>query len=1124
MRIRLLIPVWLALACAGAPLSAETQLLRQPDVSDEHVVFAYAADLWVVGRDGGSARRLTSFQGVEGAPKLSPDGALVAFTGQYDGNTDVYVVPVEGGEPRRLTWHPGADLARGWTNDGRHVVFASGRTSAPVPYSKLWTISLDGGFPDPMPMPRAWRGQFSPDGKEFAYEPIQSWETEWRNYRGGQNKPIWVLDLADHSVQKLPWDGSNDHDPVYVDETIYFLSDRDYAVNVWAYHPDTRKLEQLTHFKDFDARSLEAGGGVLVFEQAGYIHLLDPDMQYERTIPITVRGDFPWARPHWEDVADRMTNGHLSPPGKRAVFEARGEIFTVPAEKGNVRNLTRSRAVADRAPAWSPDGQRICWFSDETGEYRLVIANQRGLERETIELENPTFYYTPAWSPDSKHISFGDADRNLWVTEVESGETKLIDNEGYAHPERTIYPEWSPDSKWIAYTKRLDNQYNAVWVYSLESGETHPITDGMSDSLSPAWDTGGKYLYFLASTDYGLNVGWLDMSSYQRPVTRAIYLAVLPADEPSPLLPESDEEEIEEETEDEDDAKEAGEEGEAGDDENEPPQDREQEVDGDAEGDAEDNTEDAQKEDGEQDEDKDEEIEVRIDFDGLDQRIVALNVDAANFVVLLAGTEGTLLYAEAIEGKPGFQLHRYTLEDRESKPLMSGLTSATLSADGKKLLYGTSDDQWGIVDAGGEPKPGDGALDTSDVRAKVDPRLEWKQMFREAWRYQRDYFYVENVHGLDLDEVYDKYAPWVDHVRHRSDLSHVLDILGGETAVGHSFTWGGDNPDVETVPVGLLGADLEVHDGRYRIARIYTGENWNPDLQAPLSGPGIDAHEGDYLLAVNGVELDATVNPYSLFEETAGKQIVLRLNAEPDPEGAREVVVVPVASEGALRRRDWVESNRRRVDEMSGGRLAYIWLPNTGQGGYTYFNRYYFAQQDKAGAVIDERFNGGGSAADYMIDLMARPLMGYFNNPVGAKKPFTNPNAGIWGPKVMIINDAAGSGGDLLPYMFRQRKIGPLIGTRTWGGLVGIWDVPPLVDGGYITAPRGGFFDLEGKWAVENEGVAPDIEVEQLPALVLAGHDPQLEKAVEVALELLERHPVELKSQPPDPVRVKRPE
>ena len=711
----------------------------------------------------------------------------------------------------------------------------------------------------------------------------------------------------------------------------------------------------------------------------------------------------------------------------------------------------------------------------------MVIADQHGGDRRVIELDDPTFFYTPVWSPDSKQISFGDADRKLWVVDVESGRATYIDTEGYAPPGRTIYPEWSPDSKWIAYTKRLDNHYNAIRVYSMETGKTHAITDGLSDSRSPAWDKSGKYLYFLASTDFGLNVGWLDMTSYQRPVTRAIYLAVLDAEEPSPLLPESDDEEIKDESDEGED------------------------------------------EQGEDDDDE-AEVEVKIDFEGIDQRIITLNVEPGNYLGVFTGETGVVFYAEGQPNEPGAKLHRYKLEDREAEEVVSDLTAATISFDGKKLLYRSEAGTWTIFDAGGKPEPGEGTLDTSAARMKVDPAAEWKQIFREGWRYQRDYFYVENVHGLDLDEVYAKYSPWIDHVRHRSDLTHVLDILGGETAVGHSFTGGGDNPVVDRAPIGLLGVDLEIADGHYRIAKIYTGENWNPDLRAPLSGPGIDAREGDYILSVNSVELTTEMNPYSLFDGTVDRQTVLTLNDKPKQDGARDVTVVPVGNEIGLRSRDWVEGNRRKVDEMSGGRLAYVWLPNTGFGGYTYFNRYYFAQQDKTGAVIDERFNGGGSAADYMIDLMARPLMGYFSNPVGEKNPFTNPNAGIWGPKVMIINDAAGSGGDLLPYMFRLRGIGPLVGTRTWGGLVGIWDVPGFVDGGFITSPRGGFYDNDGEWAVENEGVPPDVEVEQLPAQVIAGRDPQLERAVEVALELLEKNPVDLKPQPADPVRVKWPE
>ena len=454
---------------------------------------------------------------------------------------------------------------------------------------------------------------------------------------------------------------------------------------------------------------------------------------------------------------------------------------------------------------------------------------------------------------------------------------------------------------------------------------------------------------------------------------------------------------------------------------------------------------------------------VRIDFAGLDQRILALGVPARPYADLTAGEAGVLFYTEDVPNQPGLTLHRYTLEDREAKPVTSGVTLFTLSSDGKKLLLGREGNTWEIADAGGEATAGEGALDLGGLRMKVDPPAEWAQMFREGWRYQRDFFYVDNVHGLDLDWAWQTYRPWVDHVRDRSDLTYVMDILGGETSVGHSFTRGGDGPEVESVPVGLLGADFAVENGRYRIARIYRGENWNPELRAPLSGPGLDVQEGDYLLAVNGVELTAAMNPYSLFDRTADRQTVLTLNAAPEMKDARRVTVVPVASEINLRQREWIDGNRRKVDELSGGRLAYVWVPDTGGGGYTNFTRYYFAQQDKQGAVIDERFNHGGSIADYMVDLMSRRLLGYFNNPVGDRQPFTAPNAAIWGPKVMIINEMAGSGGDMLPYMFQLMEIGPLVGTRTWGGLVGIWDVPDLVDGGFITAPRGGFYDLDGR-------------------------------------------------------------
>lgn len=1056
-------------------LSQDTRLVRQPDISETNIVFTYANDIWIVNQNGGSARRITSFQGVESNPCFSPDGKMVAFTGEYDGNLDVYVVPAEGGTPERLTWHPGSDIVRGWSADGAQVIFASGRTSAPVPYDRFWKVSLNGGLPEALPIPRVHKGQFSPDGDYFAYQQINLSDDEWRNYRGGQARPIWLMDMNDYSVTELPWNGSNDQNPVWIDDTIYFLSDRDHAMNIYSYDLSEKELNQVTSYAEYDVKELSSGGGLLVYEYGGFIYKLDPQTGNDQKVSVSVKGDFPWARPHWENVGKQITNASLSPNGVRALVQARGEIFTLPTDKGNYRNLTNSSNAADRHPAWAPDGEHIAWFSDKNGEYSLMIGTQDGLEEpREIKIPDPTFFYRTAWSPDSEKILFTDEELNLYYMEVKSGDITKVDTDTYAHPQRTLDPVWSPDSEWIAYAKRLENQFHVIKVHNLEEDRSYQITDGLSDATSPAWDASGKYLFFLASTNFALNTGWLDMSSYDRPVEQGIYFAVLQSDEPSPLLPESDEEAPDKEEDKSDKEKEA------------PPT-------------------------------------VTIDFKGMSQRILSLDVPERHYVSLKTGKAGELFYGEVVENQSGFTLHKYSLDERTSSPFMSPLQSYTLSHTGEKLLY-HSKNTWGVVSAGEEsPKVGDGKLNTN-IRMRLNPKQEWQQIFDEAWRFQRDYLYVDNLHGADWKGIYQKYSPWIEHVRHRSDLTYVLDILGGELSVGHSFTGGGDNPDVDHISVGLLGVDFEVANGRYRIKRIYSGENWNPNLRAPLQAPGLNVSEGDYILAVNGVELTAGMNPYSLFEGTADRQTILHVHDDPSMDGSREVTVVPVESETALRSRAWVEDNRRKVDKMSDGRLAYVWLPNTAGAGYTYFNRYYFAQQDKQGAILDERFNGGGSAADYMVDVMSRELHGFFNNPVGENKPFTSPGAGIWGPKVMIINESAGSGGDYLPYMFRKMDIGPLVGTKTWGGLVGIWDTPPLIDGGYITAPRGGFYNLEGEWAVENEGVAPDIQVEMTPSEVIRGRDPQLERAVREALELLQKNPVEIVPQPDDPVRVKRPE
>ena len=1070
-----------------------TRLLRSPAISADHIAFVYSNDLWICDKQGENVKRLTTFQGAETSPHFSPDGQWIAFSAQYDGNQDVYVLPISGGEPKRMTWHPGGDIVKGWTNDGASILFASGRANAPISIpDQLWTVDVADGSVSRFALPRAWDGAFSPNGKHFAYQEVYPWESEWRNYRGGQTRPIKIADLKSLAVTDVPWNGSNDIAPVWEGDKVYYLSDQDLIMNIWSYDPDSKSIAQVTKFEEMDCKALASGDGQLIFENSGYLYTMGVGDTKPQRLAIDVAGDFSWARPHWEDVDKSIRNAAISPTGKRAVFEARGEIFTVPAENGDVRNLTNSSGSAERSPAWSPDGKWISWFSDMSGEYQLVIADQFGKVSKEIGIEGATFFYSPRWSPDSKKLSFTDADRNIYILDVDSGSWSIVDDEGFAHPVRTIFPEWSPDSKWLAYTKRLTNEYNAIFIHSLESGESTQLTDGMSDCVMPAWDASGKYIYFLGSTDYGMNVGWLDMSSLERPLRRSIYMAVLDSEEASPLAPKSDDEEVEEEEEKSDD-----EEGDVA--------DAEESGEGDSEGEEED------------------EIVVKIDFENILYRVISLDVPSRSYQTLFTGEEGVVFYTESIENQPGLTLHKYSIEDRESTKLMDGLSGAYCSFDRKKLFYEARGSKWGITDASSKPESGAGALDMSDMKMLVDPKAEWAQILDEAIRFQRDYFYVENVHGLDLDWARNTYTPWLEDVRHRSDLTYLLDIVGGETAIGHSFTGGGDLPDVDRVPVGLLGADYSVEDGGYKIEKIYTGENWNPNLRAPLTGPGIDIKEGEFIVAVNGVPITSDVNIYSYFDQTAGKQTKIMVNSSNSMEGAREVTVVPVSSESQLRQYDWVEGNRRKVDEMSGGKLAYVWLPNTAGAGYRNFNRYYFAQKDKKGAVIDERFNGGGFIADYIVDLLSRDLYGFFNNPIGNKQPFTAPNAALWGPKVMLVNEMAGSGGDMLPHMFQMKGIGPVIGTRTWGGLVGIWDVPQLLDGGYITAPRGGYYNLEGEWDVENEGVTPDIEVHQDPAKVAAGHDPQLEKAVEVALELLGEEEVKILPQPADPVRAKRP-
>jgi tricorn protease len=1059
-----------------APLlrGQETRLLRQPSIGAAHIAFEYGGDLWLVARAGGEARRLTSTPAVEADPQLSPDGSSIAFTSNRSGNRDVFVMPTEGGDPRRLTWHPGNDDARGWSPDGRNVLFASNRATAPSAYSRLWSVPAEGGLEKLLPAPMAVRGALSADGRQLVYDRVSRWDIEFRNYRGGQNTPLTILDLNSLDEVRLPNERTSDTQPVWVGQTIYFLSDRDYAVNVWAYDPGTKAVRQITRFKDADVKYLAAGGGAVVIEQNGYLHTLDPATGAVRKLTITVRGDFPWAAARWTDVARSIAVSAISPTGRRAVFEARGDIFTVPVEKGDARNLTRSAGSADRMPVWSPDGNRIAWFSDAGKGYRLMIGTQDGLgaPRE-IPLGDAKFAYSAVWSPDGSRIAFVDDRSRIRVLEVAGGTMTTADTDGSLLARGGMGITWSPDSKWLAYSKAFPNRFRRIMVWSLADGRARPVTDALADAVSPAWDRNGRYLYFLASTDLGLSSGWANISSIGRPVTRGAYIALLRATDSTPFNPQSDEE------------------GPAA------PAPRPTPPAGGAPGGGT-PPQSAPRPDSA--------AAVRIDFEGLERRILALQPPVRDYASLKAGPTGVVFLAERIPLQPGTTLHKYQISTRRAESFLTGVGQYSISSDGKKLLY-QSGPQWTVTSTETPPRPNEGRL-TVALLAEINPAVEWRQIFDEAWRMERDFFYDPNLHGADWNAVYARHSPLVPFVKHRADLTYLLDQVGGELSVGHSFVGGGDLPAVDSTRVGLLGADLVPDQGRWKIQRIYTGESWNPELRAPLDAPGLRVRAGQYLLAINGADLATPDNPWRLLDGTAERQTVLRINDRPTTDGSWTVTVIPLRSENGLRTRAWVEDNRRKVDSLSNGRLAYVWVPNTGGGGQASFNRYFFAQQDRAGAVIDERFNSGGLLDDYMVDYMSRQPIGGVSNdaPNGAHYPL--PMAGILGPKVLLVNELAGSGGDFFPWVFKQLRIGPLIGTRTWGGLVASSVPYPLVDGGTITAPSSAVFGLNGEWTAEGEGVPPDIEVLLDAKSVAAGRDPQLERGVAEALKLLAASPV----------------
>ena len=1054
---------------ASAINTDDTRMLAHPAISSTHIAFTYANDLWVANRDGSNPRRLTASQGSESFPTFSPDGKWIAFSGEYDGNVDVYIIPVEGGIPKRLTWHPGFDLARGFTADGKGVLFVTQRALFTNRYTQLFSVDVASGAITQQAIPNAFKAAYSPDGKYVAYVPIPDRFYQWKHYRGGTQSRILVMDNTTKEAVEItkPKDGSNDSDPMWIGDLIYFNSDRNGEFNIYSYNPSTKEIIQLTYHKDYPVLNPKAGNNTIIYEQAGYLHTLSLDGKTSK-LTVGIATDLLELRQRYTSDKKWVRNMTISPSGVRVVMDYRGEVVTLPAKDGDARNLSNTPGAHETFPAWSPDGKWIAYFSDKSGEYKLYVTTQEGKDTKEFSLPGSGFYAYLNWSPDSKMLSFVDNCRTLYLFDVGSGKATKVDADEIYVPGayREQFGDWSGDSKWILYTKVLPSNFQQVYLYNVAAKKSYAISDGMSDAVEPVFDREGKYLYFLASTDAGPVVNWFDQSSIDMEATYGIYMATLQTEEISPFMKKSDEEEV---TEDETESK-------------------------------------ASKQ-----EDQEEKNESwKIDTENIDQRIVAVPLPPGNYNSLHVSATGDLLYLERAAGKS--ILYKYSIKEQEPSDL-APMWGYMLNAKGDKILF-ASPGGYNIGDVSNvksaEPLP----LDRIEIL--IDPLAEWKQIYNEAWRINRDYFYDPGMHGADWKAIKQKYEGFLDDCATRADVNRVIQWMCSELSVGHSYSGGGDFPfETAEVSGGLLGCDFEIVNNRYRFKKIYGGLNWNPDLRSPLTEPGVNVKEGEYLLAVNGNPVAGTDNVYAYFENTANKIVELTVGT---PENSRTVKVVPIANEAALRNRDWVEGNLKYVTEKTNGQVAYVYVPNTAGEGHEYFKRYFFPQAKRKAIILDERFNGGGLLADYYINILLRPYQSHWNFRYG--QDMKTPSASIQGPKVMLIDETAGSGGDMLPYMFRKFNVGTMVGKRTWGGLVGILGFPELMDGGFVTAPNVAIWTKDG-FIVENVGVAPDVEVEQDPKDVLAGKDPQLDKAIEIILQQLKENPVEEPKRPPYPKKAR---
>ncbi len=1064
----------LASTIAMTPAAAQTKLLRDPAVSDSHLAFAYAGDLYIANPDGSAPRRLTSHEADERDPVFSPDGSMVAFSANYDGNYDVFIVPAAGGTPKRLTWHPGPDTVADFTNDGGHISFSSQREVGNGRSAELYRVPVTGGFPEKVSEIKSRGGTYDRASGTFAnldgvsgYNGLWGGSAGWKGYRGGMVPDVQLVDFEADTLTEIPGEGTTEFDPEWMDGQLFFLSDRDdKTFNVFRADPDGGAPVRITNETEWDIRAFDAASGRIVYEAGGVIKSHDLTSGQTSTLPIALSPDLPKRQPEWKDVKGLIESAELSPSAQRIAVTARGEVFTVPTDKGSTRNISSSAATRNYTGIWSHDGTQLAYLIDDGAAQTLVIEDQSGIKPVRRIPLGEEFYNLVAWGGDGKHLIYSVNTVRLNAIDVATGSSWQI----ASSPRRNgnFDAVLSPKGRWLAYTDRGANYNAALHLYDLQARRSYPVSGAFADVSSPEFSKDGRLLFFAASTNAGPQQVGLDMSSQQQPYRAGLYAVVLEADGKSPLAPI-----LAEETAD------------AGD-----------ESAGDSDGESEDKS------------------DPVIDPANLMRRTISLPVAEAAYSSLTAGKDGALYYISRVQpgvtnappgagsDQAGASLMRFDFEEREAKELTKGIVGIQSDADGDTLMLIGADQSIATSKAGDtlDPKP----VDLSGLRMQVDPVAEWKQIFGDVWRMEKAYFYDPDMHGLDWDAVRAKYEPLLAHVGRREDLNEMLVEMIAEMHAGHNRVAGGDVYNDSSARPGLLGADIALENGRYRITKIFDGEQWNPFIAAPLAAPGVDVREGDYIVAVNGREVAAADNIYEALSGAAGTQVALTVASTPG--GTRRTSTVePVGNEGSLRLWSWIEDNRRRVDQATDGRVAYVYMPNTAGAGFTLFNRMYFAQSDKQALILDERSNGGGQAANYVIDVLSRPYLAGWKDREGLV--FNTPGGAIHGPKAMLIDQDAGSGGDWMPYAFREAGLGPLIGTRTWGGLIGIFANPLLIDGGVVTVPNFRFFDTRGQWSVENEGVAPDIRVELDQLALDKGRDTQLEAAIALVLRDLEANP-----------------